>query len=156
MWGGTGGGDFPALSSALKLLPQAQEWIQAAPLKNPTETSLCKGLAIAFLIYHECAARTEGDEKSKEHLTVCVKYLCSQLTCYIEIGPCHEMLLLNFSSDYCSSALPTQLSQWNHTYSRHWDQHPDKGLWAWMVQRWGEEGAETTQPPFQGIESPKH
>lgn len=39
----------------------------------------------------------------------------------MEIGPCHDMLVPDFSSDYCSPILPNQLSRWSDIFSRQRD-----------------------------------
>lgn len=99
------------------------------PNKNHTCINLSKDLATAFLICHEYGADAEtGDGKSKWTFAICQKYLCSWINCYtrvpMEIGPCCDVLVPNFNSDYRISALSNHLRQWSHIFSRQQDQFP--------------------------------
>lgn len=99
------------------------------PNKNYTCINLSKDLAPAFLICHGYGADAEtGDGKSKWMFAICQKYLCSWINCYtrvpMEIGPCHDVLVPNFSPDHQISTLSNHLSQWSHMFSREQDQFP--------------------------------
>lgn len=99
------------------------------PNKNHTCINLSKDLATAFLICHEYGADAEtGDGKSKWTFAICQKYLCSWINRYtrvpMEIGPCCDVLVPNFNSDYRISALSNHLSQWSRIFSRQQDQFP--------------------------------